>query len=185
MKRFKSVLALLLALVMILSCVGSAAALEPTGKAKVSELAKARKSDSISKNRSEMLKGFKSEKFNTLNTYKYADDEIVRAIVVLESAPEADVAENNSERAVSYRIKLNNEHNAVRRAMSSIDYELQYDFTSLLNGFSCDVAYGDLDKIAAIDGVEAVYIANRYAAPVDEMPLMAVSYTHLTLPTKA
>lgn len=158
MKHFKSVLAMLLALVMILSCVGGAFAADKT---EVTEIAGSKGSQAVLKE----AKGFKSEKFQANNTYKYADDEVVRAIVVLEGSPEADVAERSTTKAANTRAKLQNQHANVRKAMSGIDYEIAYEFTTLLNGFSCDVAYGDLDKIADIDGVEAVYIANSYAAP--------------------
>ncbi len=165
MKQFKSVLAMVLALVMLLSCVGTSFAAEEkkiTNKTAISDLAN--KSDKTE------LKGFLSEEFEAKNTYKYADDETVRAIVMLEGAPEADVAEAGSEKAANHRIKLLNEHNTVRKAMKGINYKLQYEYTTLLNGFSCDVAYGDLKAIAAIDGVKAVYIANSYDAPILETP---------------
>lgn len=158
MKHFKSVLAMLLALVMILSCVGGAFAADKT---EVTQIAGSKGSQAVLKE----AKGFKSEKFQAENTYKYADDEVVRAIVVLEGAPEAEVAQRGTEKAANTRAKLQNQHANVRKAMTGIDYELVNDFTTLLNGFSADVAYGDLEKIAALDGVEAVYIANHYAEP--------------------
>lgn len=160
MKQFKSVLAMLLALVMMLSCVAGVSAakkteiVEPAGTAQPAKLRE--------------LKGYKSESFLASNSYKYAADETVRAIVILSGDPEADVAEAGSERAAAQRIQLMKQHDSVRKAMSGIKFDLKYDFTALINGFSCDVAYGDLDKIAALDGVEAVYIANHYAEPVLE-----------------
>ena len=167
MKKFKSVLAMLLALVMVISCVGTAFAAKSdrtsvTGKTTIEEfIEKNTKTETVEKE----LKGLKSPAFAAENAYQYADDQIVRAIVVLEGEPEADVAEQGSAQASQRRATLKGQHNAVRKAMSGIDYEIAYEFTALLNGFSCDVAYGDLDKIADIDGVEAVYIANSYAAP--------------------
>lgn len=158
MKHFKSVLAMLLALVMVLSCVGGAFAADKT---EVTQIAGSKGSQAVLKE----AKGFKSEKFQAENTYKYADDEVVRAIVVLEGSPEADVAQRGTDKAANTRAKLQNQHANVRKAMTGIDYELVKDFTTLLNGFSADVAYGDLEKIAQLDGVEAVYIANHYAEP--------------------
>ena len=159
MKQFKSVLAILLALVMLLSCGAGAFAAEKTG----GDAAGAEKPAALRE-----LRGYKSESFLGSNTYFYAADEIVRAIVILSGDPEADVAEAGSERAASQHLKLMNQHESVRKAMSGISFDLKYDFTALTNGFSCDVAYGDLDKIAAIDGVEAVYIANHYGIPETE-----------------
>ena len=168
MKHFKSVLAMLLALVMVLSCVGTAFAAEDkdlSGKTEVTEIAKNSK-----ETKEEKLMGFKSESFQMNNSYQYADDEIVRAIVILEGETEADAGEVGSEKAASQRVKLVNQQNAVFKAMAGIDYELKFQYTRLLNGFSCDVAYGDLEAIAAIDGVVSVHIANRFANPVLETP---------------
>ncbi len=160
MRKFKNVLALVLTLAMLLSCVGVASA---AGRGKPG-VGQAQSLETSAKD-----KGALSKEFEKKNSYKYADDEMVRAIVVLESAPEADFEGSESEKS-AYRIKLVNEQNAVRKAMSSMNYEVAYEFTALLNGFSCDVAYGDLDKIAEIDGVSAVYVANSYAEPKLEEP---------------
>ena len=158
MKKFKSVIALALALVMVLGCVGTAFASNKTAADELKGVEKGNSAASVK----ELPKGFKSAEFKESNAYQYADDEIVRAIVVLKNAPEVDAS---GESATAYRRKLTNEHQAVRKAMSGISYEMAYEFTTLLNGFSCDVAYGDLDKIAAIPSVDAVYIANHYAEP--------------------
>ncbi len=166
MKHFKSVIAMLLALVMILSCVGTAFAAEEKDLSKktvATDIAKTEKSE-----KGESLKGFKSQEFKEMNSYKYADDEIVRAIVILEGETEADMGEVGSTKAANQRVKLVNQHNTVFRAMAGIDYTLKFEYTRLLNGFSCDVAYGDLEAIAAIDGVASVHIANSYADPVLE-----------------
>ncbi|MBQ8587422.1 MAG: S8 family serine peptidase [Oscillospiraceae bacterium] len=168
MKHLKKLSALLLVLAMVLSCVGTAFAAEGTpalsGKPVIAENGGFK--DQASKKSPEVLKGFRSETFMKENSYTYADDELVRAIVVLEGLTESEVGEAGSTKAADQKVKLLNQHNAVRRAMSGIDYTLQYEYTAVLNGFSCDVAYGDLDAIAAVEGVEAVYIANRYAEPV-------------------
>lgn len=173
MRKFKSVLAFVLALVLVLSCLGNAFALDGgktavSGKATVDALdgAKEVRNEQVAK--TDKLKGFKSEKFQLENTYKYADDEIVRAIIILKDAPAADVAERGSTKAANYSVQLAKKHEAVRNAMKGVNFEMKYDFTTLINGMSGDVAYGDLDKIAALDGVEAVYIANHYAEPVLE-----------------
>ncbi len=81
MRKFKSVLALLLALAMVLSCFGVVAAKEKP------DLTAGQKNGSSAKD-----KGALSVEFEKKNSYHYAKDEIVRAIVVLETAPEADIA---------------------------------------------------------------------------------------------
>lgn len=164
MRKFKSVLALLLALAMLLSCVGVAAA------------AKERPNVNVGKQNGSSAKdkGALSAEFKMNNSYRYADDEIVRAIVVLETAPEADI-DGNAEKRAAHRATLLREHEQVRKAMGTISYEMGYEFTALLNGFSCDVAYGDLEAIAEIDGVSAVHIANSYDRPVLETPQNEIS----------
>ena len=157
MRKFKSVLALLLALVLVLGCVGTAFA----AKTPVSEL------DGESKGNTAEAKGFKSAEFQA-NLNKYNDDDVVRAIVVLKDAPTAALAKRGAANEASVRAQVKASQDKVRKAMRGIDYEVQYTYDTLLNGFSCDVAYGDLDKIASIDGVDAVYIANHYDTPVLE-----------------
>ena len=158
MRYWKRIPALLLALVTVLSCFATALAAAPEAEAyPIAPAADAKK---------DALVGFKSEEFRRANAYTYAPDETVRAIVLLEGQAEAEVGERGSEKAAAQRVKLVNRHKAVFRAMAGIDYELQYEFTRLLNGFSCTVAYGDLEAIAAIEGVKAVHIANTFDAPV-------------------
>lgn len=157
MKKFKSVLALLLALVLALGCVGTAfAAKTPTAKL-----------EGVEKIGGAEAKGYRSVAFSE-NINKYADTDIVRAIVVLKDAPTAALAKRGAANETTAREQVKAGQDKVRKAMRGIDYEVQYTYDTLLNGFSCDVAYGDLDKIASIDGVDAVYIANHYAAPVLE-----------------
>ena len=127
-------------------------------------------------------KGFRSRQFLLENRYRYADSDVVRAIVVLDSSPVAEaagvrtIAGAGAQDAgvMAYRAKLEREHTDVHSIMAvkDIDYRLVYEFDTLLNGFSCDVAYGDLDAIADIPGVDAVYIANTYSIPRDEKPDM-------------
>ena len=181
MRKFKGILAMLLALVMLLSCVAGVSAAPANAS---TSLARKAKTADVSKDldtpvKDVQAKGFKSASFQKDNLNTYKDSDVVRAIVVLKTAPTADVAQSSDKRAISYRSRLASQHKAIQSNMAGIDYTLQYDFTELVNGFSCDVAYGDLDKIAAIDGVDAVYIANTYSVPEpvksDETPKMSYS----------
>ncbi len=162
MRKFKHVLALVLVFALLLSCVGMASA------AFGNEITVERKTQK--EERSAKTKGALSDVFKMENAYQYGKDETVRAIVVLESAPEADYEGTASQRA-AYRLKLNNERASVYKGMEKkMSFEVAYEFTTVLNGFSCDVAYGELEEIAAIDGVSAVYIANSFAEPTLETP---------------
>ena len=102
------------------------------------------------------------------NTYRYAEDETVRAIVLLKDAPAADVAFRDTRSAASRRTKVLKEQNSVLRSMKGIDFRLQFRYDTLLNGFCCDVAWGDLEAIAALDGVASVHVTNRYSVPAAE-----------------
>ncbi len=172
MKKHTRILSLVLALVLVFSCVGTAFAADH--KTAIQQL------DPVSRPGNEQTtedaKGFKSLEFLAQNTYQYADDEIVRAIVLLDSRPVAEVANRGTAQAAAYGEKLNQQQQMVYRAMKDIDFTPVYSFSALLNGFSCDVAYGDLETIAAIPGVKAVHIANTYATPETqqrEYPTMA------------
>ena len=160
MKKMKQVLSLILVLCLLLSCVVHATPGTETD-AVVEELGHVEESA--------LNKGVFSKEFRANNAYQYAKDQTVRAIVVLDGAPEADFEGTEAQRS-AYSIKLKNAQKSVRKAMSAVDYELVYEFTTLLNGFSCDVAYGDLETIARIPGVSSVHIANSYAEPVLQEP---------------
>lgn len=161
MRMFKKSLAIVLAVVMALSCISVASAAGKTAvdSAKVPETPK----------------GFKSATFKEQNTYQYADDEIVRAIVIMDGEASANVAENGTTRAVSNTQKLAKQHQGLMQKMDSkkISYKLNYEYTELLNGIAVEAAYGDLDAISNMDGVKAVYIANHYDLPSYEVNMEA------------
>ena len=160
----KKLFAWLLVLAMVLSVLPSAVFAAESHGATVPEDADKQQTDGTPlEARESTVKAF--EKI----TAKIDPEQIVRAIVVLDDAPAADVEGTDSSGASRYTRKLIDSHQAVRKAMSGIRFELAYEFTTLLNGFSCDVAYGDLSKIAEIDGVKNVYIANQYSVPDTEV----------------
>ena len=162
MKNMKRLLAVLLAVVMCLSCLaGLSFADTPFARETRASAADAKETEKSSG------VGFQSLDFQLRNSYKYADDEIVRAIVVLKGAAPAELPEGQRAAAAS---RVAAQHNTLRNALraANISYAEEFEYDSLLNGMSVSVAYGDLEKIAAIDSVKAVYIANHYAAPVIE-----------------
>ena len=154
MKNMKRLLAVLLAVLMCLSCL---AGLSFADKAK----------DEVPARETELPegRGFKSMKFRESNVYQYADDEIVDAIVLLKGAAPAELPEAQRAAAAT---RVAAQHNTLRNALrnAKISYAEEFEYDSLLNGLCISVAYGDLDKIAALSSVKAVYIANHYAAPV-------------------
>lgn len=154
MKNAKRLLAFVLVLALALTCLPVAAMAEeaPTGTMTQIEP------------RSAEERGFKSEAFAAENTYQYADDEVVRAIILMDGSAAGEV-ETGKRAAV--KAALANQHAKLRKAMTTakIDYTVEFEYDTLLNGMAISVAYGDLNKIAAMSGVKAVHIANRYALP--------------------
>lgn len=103
-----------------------------------------------------------------LQVSKYAADDVVTAIVVMEGPAAIDVAANGTTKAAAQEAKVAKQHNTLKNAMKNagINFNVQYEYGALLNGFAGTVAYGDLAKIANMDGVSSVHIANTYDAPV-------------------
>ena len=157
MKNTRRLLAVLLALAMVLTCVPSvfAAKVNPAN----AKTAPAEKNEL----------GFKSANFRAINNYQYANDELVRAVVVMEGEP---VAAASGTRAIA-RTRIAAQHTALRKSMSAIDYKELYEYDSLLNGIAVEVAYGNLNAISEMPGVKAVYIANHYDAPVVDIKMDA------------
>ncbi len=93
--------------------------------------------------RSEEATGFLSEYYRDLDVYAKSD--IVRAVILTEGG-----------------------NDAVYAQMKGIDYDLKFEYETLFGGFSCDVAYGEFERIAGLEGVTSVHIANSYAEPEPE-----------------
>lgn len=158
MGKLKRVVALLLTLIMAFSCLGSALASESAlpGQPRLSD---------------REGKGFLSRAFQENNAYHYADDESVRAIVVLKGTSGMSYSRALGEQTTQ-SAKLREERTAVYSALQrqAIPYELTREYSTLLNGFACDIAYGDLESVAALPEVDGVYIANVYDSPTTQEP---------------
>ena len=107
----------------------------------------------------------------------YADDEIVRVSIVLEAAPtiavysaEDDISENTA--AMSYRQQLLMTQEYVTEAIAeeTLDpgekLDVVYNLTLVANVISANVAYGEIEKIKTVEGVEDVVVATRYTPDV-------------------
>ena len=156
MKNTKRLLAVLLVVAMVLTCLPMTIFAAEKSEA-TREPAAAQKAQL----------GFKSTSFRASNSYRYADDESVRAIIVMEGEP-AGAATGS--RAV-VRTKLAAQHNALRKSMSGLKYTELFEYDSLLNGLAVETTYGNLDAISAMEGVKAVYIANHYDLPVYDVKM--------------
>ena len=172
MKQSKRALAVLLSLLMVFTCLTGAVsaagkqrtegAIEKqpfrTGKAGTGE------EQTLPEARQGKGRGFQSLSFRTENAYQYADDEIVTAIVLLQGAP---IIDQPAEQRGAAALRLAAQHNTLRRDMdaASVSYAETFEYTTLLNGMAIRVAYGDLETVAALRGVDSIHIANHYAPP--------------------
>lgn len=170
----RKVTALLLSLCLVLGLMTPAYAAQPKTAAKIGS----RDPASTFASKEAKAKDLMSKYSQETNAYHYEDDEIVRAIVILEGAPVLETPYSvASVEAELYAAQLRTEKTAVYQEMRArdVDYTLEHTFDTLLNGFSCDVAYGELDTIANLPGVASVHISNVYSIPTPQEPNMSVA----------
>lgn len=172
----RKVTALLLSLCLMLGLVTPAYAAQPKTAAETGSRGPA----SAFASKEAKAKDFMNQYLQETNTYQYSDDEIVRAIVILEGAPVTETPYSvASVEAELYAAQLRTEKTAVYQEMraNNVEYTLEHTFDTLLNGFSCDVAYGELDTIANLPGVVSVHISNVYSIPTPQEPNMSIANT--------
>ena len=163
------VFSLLLALVMVLGMVPMASA-SSAYDVKLTETTPdaSKLSTTIQQNKYKLLNGEEA----------YADNDTVRAIVIFEGDAALPAALNKSSVATQSAVaaaakSLVSQHSRIKTAIKqeAVNYDVKYEYTTLLNGMSADVKFGDLEKLANTDGVKEVYLANYYDEPV-VMPSM-------------
>lgn len=106
-------------------------------------------------------------------------DDTVRVFIVFEgeSAIEKGYSTENiaeNERALDYMEQLENEHEEVltkvsEEVLDGEEVDVRYDFTLATNAVSAEVTYSDIEAIAEVEGVEAVYLVPVYEVPKDEV----------------
>lgn len=121
-------------------------------------------------------------KLNSGNEYK--QNQKVRVIVELEGAPAISYAQDKGvmykELNVSTRTKLQNSIKDEQKGFlanvkqEKVSLKLENSFTTVLNGVSGEVKYGDIEKLEKMPGVESVSIATEYERP-KEKPNMVTS----------
>ncbi len=161
--RKTRVLSALLVLVLLFSLCASAFAADT-------------KSDEGSKR---VLSGIDNPRVQSLQElYKsqYKPGDQVRAIVLTKSQP---TAENRGliQRVINTDGKLMREHSAVKTKMEAqqIGYKVNFEYTALLNGMSVTMDFADLDKVAALPGVEKIIIAREYRLPETQPSAVSAS----------
>ena len=172
MKKARTILAIMLALVMVLSIL-------PTSFAD-----SAKKIDKIEKRTAssadERIQSRTGRTFTTLderlNASKDIDPEsIVTVIVVFEDPALSDTytaEEIRAKKAESAQNRLSSAHDTFFKALS-FDAKRLYDYTALMNGMSIQTAYKNIAAMEKMDGVKKVYVANEYNAPEVQKPTQA------------
>ena len=158
------VLSLLLALVMVLGMVPMASA-SSAYNVKLTE---------TTPDESKLSTAIQQNKFKLQNGEEaYADNDTVRAIVIFEGDAALPAALNKSSVATQSAVaaaakSLVSQHSRIKTAIKqeAVNYDVKYEYTTLLNGMSTDVKFGDLEKLANTAGVKEVYLANYYDEPV-------------------
>ena len=169
-KTTSRVLCLLLAFVMVLGMVPMAAAASHDVKLTQTSPNTNKLSAAIQQNKIKQLNGEAA----------YADSDTVRAIVIFdgEAAVPAMLKSRNGiatqSRVAAKARSIASQHARVKTAIEqeAVNYDVKYEYTTLLNGMSVDVKFGDLEKLANTAGVKKVYLANHYDAPIVEKPSM-------------
>ena len=173
MKKARTILAIMLALIMVLSVLP------------VSFADSAKKIDKLDKGEvpsddQRIQKRTERRTFQTLderlNASKDIDpDTIVTVIVVFEDPALSDLytaEEIRAKKAESVQNRLSSSHDTFFKALS-FEAKRMYDYTALINGMSLQTAYKNIAAMEKMPGVKKVYIANEYDAPVVEKPTQA------------
>ncbi|GGA64585.1 S8 family serine peptidase [Ornithinibacillus halotolerans] len=115
---------------------------------------------------------------------RYDADEVVRVTVEVEGDAPIEVATKKGVKfgdlSVSEKKKLLNEAKAKKKAAKAaiknkkIDAEVIQEFDAVMNGFSAEVKYGDIEEIKELPQVKNVVISTLYEKPIAE-PDMAYS----------
>ncbi|WP_051359589.1 S8 family serine peptidase [Paucisalibacillus globulus] len=120
----------------------------------------------------------KKETLSEDNITAYDVDEVVRVTVEIDGEAPIEKATKKGVKfgdlSVSEKKKLLNEakskKQAAKKAMKDkkIDAEYLQDFDAVMNGFSAEVKYGDIEKIKKLPNVKNVVISTLYEKPIVE-----------------
>ena len=107
---------------------------------------------------------------------EYDDDEVVRVSIVLDSPATLEVydAENvvDNDEAMAYRDSLADEQETVTKRIErklGDELDVEWNLTLAANIISANVAYGDIETIKNIYGVNDVFVEKKYEIMEDEV----------------
>ena len=102
---------------------------------------------------------------------QHSPEEKVRVFIVMEGDSVTDAGYSAAEiadstRAAGFSQEMEDRQNQIvkeiAQCLQQSDLEIRYHFTLFSNAVSAVVAYGDIDKIKEIEGVEQVHIVPQY-----------------------
>ena len=112
-------------------------------------------------------------------------DEQTRVIIVMEGDSvldkgydTEDLAENSAAMNLSENIIAEQEETVEKISIEALDGEqldVNYNLSIIANAVSADVAYKDIDEIEKVDGVAAVYVAQKYVPQDTNEPMTITS----------
>ena len=128
---------------------------------------------------SQLLDGIKKEGLKKIKeTAEFDDAEKVRVIIELEGEPAIKQA---TKKGIMYKDLKTSQKESLEDAIKEeqqdfidqvkkekIDLKVQNSFTTVLNGISGEVEFGDIEVIEKIPGVESVSIATEYERPKEK-----------------
>ena len=168
MKRARTILAVVLALVMVLSVLPASFADEAKLPEKVERLNKLGDQSKVTKTGKD-LKPL-DERLKTVEELDPETD--VTVIVVFDEPALSDTysaEEIRAKKAEAVQNRLSGEHDTFFKSLS-FEAKRLYDYTALINGMSIVTAYKNIAQIEKMSGVSRVYVANSYNAPVVQKP---------------
>ncbi|MDO4544231.1 MAG: S8 family serine peptidase [Clostridia bacterium] len=175
-KNKRWILALFMALLMVITTVMPAFANDSTepdlGTETVSTEEKTGEAVASKGDGTTKIEQAMAERGNTLEDSRFESFEIeadqeVNAIIVfgMDGANALD-EDLTSERAIASRDAMRAQQNAFFASMTrKMDATLTNNYTVLANAIAVNTAFGNLETIEQMEGVEAVYISNTYSVP--------------------
>ncbi len=169
MKKARTILAIMLALVMMLAVLPASFA---DNAKKVDKTEERKAPEPEHKLESKTERTYNSLDVRLTGAKNIDPDTIVTAIIVFEDAALSDnytAEEIRAKKAEAAQNRLSNAHDTFFKSLS-FDAKRLYDYTALINGMSVQTAYKNLAVMEKMSGVKKVYVANEYDAPVTQKP---------------
>ncbi len=174
MKKARTILAVLLAVIMVLSVLPAAFAENAKGSKKI-DRTDTTAVEQAGRKISKADKYMRTRGGQALASREIDPDTMVTAIVIFEDPALSDTftaEEIRAKKAETAQNRLSNAHDTFFKALS-FEAKRLYDYTALINGMSLRTAYKNLSAMEKMNGVKKVYIANEYSAPEVQKPTQA------------